>query len=96
MVDIDRGPDPLDSLAAFIANDVTRANRVGSLTDATHDRDAAMTANYLVDPDLADRAAHLMALGWAVEKAASRGEVEVLIADLRASAHATQHHQETT
>jgi hypothetical protein len=136
MVDIDRGPDPLESLAALIANDVTRANRVGSLTDATHDRDTAITANFLVDPDLhrfgryadaitagghetccdgqicnviavADaelaelidlirKAAHLMALGWAVEKAASRGEVEVLIADLRASAHATQHRQEKT
>lgn len=38
--------------------------------------------------------AELAALGWAVKKAKARGEVEVLIANLEADAHA--HHEETT
>ena len=91
MVDIDRGPDPHDLLAALIADGYWRAERLDALTDATQGIDAATTANYLVD--LEDRAAELMALGWAVKKAKGRGEVEVLIANLEADAHRTQHEE---
>ena len=41
--------------------------------------------------NLTEHAAHLTRLGAAVETHASRGEVEVLIADLRATAHALAH-----
>ena len=41
--------------------------------------------------DLIEHAAHLARLGWAVEAATARGEVEVLIADLRDVAHTLAH-----
>jgi len=40
---------------------------------------------------LIERTAHLARLGWAVEAATARGEVEVLIADLRDVAYTLTH-----
>jgi hypothetical protein len=44
------------------------------------------------DCALIERVAHLERLGWAVEKHAARGEVEVHIADLRATADTMHNH----